>query len=195
MVGYVKTNDMTGLKNYYKGLESDCQRVNNLATLNPNIINNSGIYNLLNSKYHKADEKNIKINLEFFLDLNTLNMDTYEFSRIFGILLDNAIEAASESDEKVINVVFRNEEIKNRQIVIVENSYKDKNIDMDMIFKKGVSSKSEHTGLGLWEVRNVVKKHDNLNLYTHKNNKFFIQQLELYYPVNKKIQTKEVVLK
>ena len=29
---------------------------------------------MLSSKYHEADSKNIKINLEFFLDLNTLNM-------------------------------------------------------------------------------------------------------------------------
>lgn len=38
--GYVRTNDMEGLKNYYLELEDDCQRVNNLYLLNPEIINN-----------------------------------------------------------------------------------------------------------------------------------------------------------
>lgn len=38
--GYIKTNDMEGLKNYYSQLEDDCQRVNNLYILNPNIVNN-----------------------------------------------------------------------------------------------------------------------------------------------------------
>lgn len=38
--GYVRTNDMEGLKNYYVQLEDDCQRVNNLYLLNPEIINN-----------------------------------------------------------------------------------------------------------------------------------------------------------
>ena len=33
--GYVKTNDLEGLKNYYKQLEDDCQKVNNLYLLNP----------------------------------------------------------------------------------------------------------------------------------------------------------------
>lgn len=38
--GYVRTNDMEGLKSYYLQLEDDCQRVNNLYLLNPEIINN-----------------------------------------------------------------------------------------------------------------------------------------------------------
>lgn len=38
--GYVKTNDMNGLKKYYIQLEEDCQKVNNLYLLNPEIINN-----------------------------------------------------------------------------------------------------------------------------------------------------------
>lgn len=38
--GYVKTNDMDGLKKYYIQLEEDCQKVNNLYLLNPEIINN-----------------------------------------------------------------------------------------------------------------------------------------------------------
>lgn len=179
--GYVKTNDMEGLKKYYYQLEDDCQRVNNIATLSPEIINNPGVYAILSSKYHKADEKNIKINLEFFLDLNTLNMKIYEFTRIFGILLDNAIEATSECEEKLINIKFRNEPNKNRQLVIVENTFNDKNLNIDKIFQKGVSGKENHTGLGLWEVRKILKKNNNLNLYTKKDNNLFIQQLEIYY--------------
>lgn len=139
--GYVKTDDMEGLKKYYYQLEDDCQRVNNIATLSPEIINNPGVYSILSSKYHKADEKNIKINLEFFLDLNTLNMKIYEFTRMFGILLDNAIEATSECEEKLINIKFRNEPNKNRQLVIVENTFNDKNLNIDDIFQKGVSGK------------------------------------------------------
>lgn len=39
--GYVNTEDMDGLKKYYSQLEDDCQRVNNLYILNPEIINNT----------------------------------------------------------------------------------------------------------------------------------------------------------
>ena len=179
--GYIKTNDMKGLEKYYSQLEEDCEKVNNLYILNPDIINNPGIYNLLTTKYSEAVEKGIKVNLTFLLDLNNLHMKIYEFARMLGILLDNAIEAASESDEKVLNIVFRNDSKNNRNIVLIENTYKDKNVNIDEIFNKGVTGKENHTGLGLWEVKQILKKNNNINLYTNKNDTYFSQQLEIYY--------------
>lgn len=179
--GYIKTDDMQGLQKYYYQLEEDCQKVNNLYILNPDIINNPGIYNLLATKYNEADEKNIKINLTFLLDLNDLHMKIYEFARILGILLDNAIDAASEADSKIINIVFRNEAKNKRNIILVENTFKDKNVDLNEIFNKGVSGKENHTGLGLWEIREILKKNNNVNLHTTKNENYFSQQLEIYY--------------
>ena len=178
--GYIGTNDMEGLKTYYSQLLGDCQKVNNLYTLSPEVINNPAIYSLLTSKYHKADELGIKINLEVFLNLNELNMKIYEFTRALGLLMDNAIEAASECDEKIINVEIRKDFKVNRQLLIIENTYKEKDVDLDKIYEKGYSSKPNNTGLGLWEVRQIMKKNNNLNLYTTKNDEFFNQQLEIY---------------
>ncbi len=179
--GYIKTNDMEGLEKYYSQLQEDCSKVNNLYILNPDIINNPGIYNLLTTKYSEAEEKEIKVNLTFLLDLNELHMKIYEFARILGILLDNAIDAASECDEKILNIVFRNESKNNRNIILIENTYKDKDVDLNQIFNKGISGKENHTGLGLWEIRKILKKNNNVNLYTNKNEKYFTQQLEIYY--------------
>lgn len=179
--GYIKTNDMEGLEKYYSQLQEDCSKVNNLYILNPDIINNPGIYNLLTTKYSEAEEKGIKVNLTFLLDLNELHMKIYEFARILGILLDNAIDAASECDEKILNIVFRNESKNNRNIILIENTYKDKDVDLNQIFNKGISGKENHTGLGLWEIRKILKKNNNVNLYTNKNEKYFTQQLEIYY--------------
>lgn len=179
--GFIRTNDMEGLKKYYLELEDDCQRVNNLYILNPEVVNNDGIYNLLTKKYYEADSKDIKVNITFLLDLSKLNMKIYEFARILGILLDNAIEASSECKEKIINISFRDDTKNSRQLVTIENTYNDKNIDTEKIFEKGISGKENHTGLGLWEVRKIIKKSDNINLFTTKNEKLFIQQLEIYY--------------
>lgn len=179
--GFIRTNDMEGLKKYYLQLEDDCQRVNNLYILNPEVVNNDGIYNLLTKKYYEADSKDIKVNITFLLDLSKLNMKIYEFARILGILLDNAIEASSECEEKLINLTFREDSKNSRQLIIVENTYKNKDVDTEKIFEKGVSGKEEHSGLGLWEVRKIVKKNKNTNLFTTKNEKFFVQQLEIYY--------------
>ena len=179
--GYIKTNDIDGLKSYYSQLEEDCSKVNNLYVLDPDIINNPGVYNLITAKYNEALEKGIKVNLTILLDLNDLHMKIYEFARILGILLDNAIEASSECDEKILNIVFRNESKNNRNIILIENTYKDKDVDIEQIFNKGVSGKQNHTGLGLWEIRQILKKNNNVNLYTNKNEKYFSQQLEIYY--------------
>ena len=183
--GYVSTEDMDGLKQYYSQLLDDCQRVNNLSILSPELINNPAIYSLLTSKYYKAAELGIKINLEIFMDLSTIHMKIYEFTRILGILLDNAIEAASECEEKIINIEFRNDSRVNKQLVIIKNTYQNHELDMSKIFEKGYSTKKdkENHGLGLWEVNQILRKNNNMvELLTNKNDEFFIQQLEITIP-------------
>lgn len=178
--GYVETNDIEGLKKYYRQLLQDCRQVNNLSSLNPNTINNPAVYAVLANKYYKADNLGIKISLESFIDFNKLNMEIYEFTRILGILMDNAIEASSECEEKLINVIIRNDSRQNRQLLIIENTYKDKDVNVDKIYEKGFTTKPHNTGLGLWEVNKIISKHKNLARYTTKTDKYFRQQIEIY---------------
>lgn len=123
------------------------------------------------------------MNLEVFLDLSTLNMKIYEFTRILGILMDNAIEAASDCENKSIHVSFRKEENRSRFVMVIENTYANKDIDINRIFDKDFSTKSKKTnsGLGLWEIRQILKKNNNLDLYTTKNEEYFIQEFSIYY--------------
>ena len=179
--GYIANNDMEGLRQYYSQLSLDCNHINNLSNLNPEKINNSAIFNVLAEKYHKADSKNIKITLESTLDFSNLQMKIYEFTRILGILMDNAIEATSECKEKIIHVYFGDSSDKRMQLVIIENTYANKNVNTETIFQKGYSTKTGNSGLGLWEVRQLLNKNHNLNLFTSKTNDFFRQQLEIYY--------------
>lgn len=97
-----------------------------------------------------------------------------------GILMDNAIEESKECNDKIINVRIFKDTKSSRQILLIENTYKNKKIDTEKIFEKGFSSKANHCGLGLWEIRQILKKHKNLNLYTSKDEKFFKQQFEIY---------------
>lgn len=178
--GYIQVNDMTGLKQYYSEIQKDINKVNTLGSLNPDIINNPAIFILISSKYSKAIEENIEMNINIFLDLNSLNMKIYEFTRILGILLDNSIEAAKECDEKIINIEIRKDTKHNRQLLIIENTYNNKDVDTEKIFEKKYSTKVGNTGLGLWEVRQILKRNNNLNLFTSKTDKYFKQQLEMY---------------
>ena len=178
--GYVETNDLEGLKKYYKQLLQDCNQVNNLESLNPNSINSPAVYSVLANKYYKADNLGIKISLDSFIDFNNLYMGIYEFTRILGILMDNAIEATSECDNKYIHVEIRNDFARNRQLLIIENTYKNIDVDIEKIYEKGYSTKPHNTGLGLWEVENILKKHKNITRFTSKDDKLFKQQIEIY---------------
>lgn len=178
--GFISTNDMLGLKKFYLSLETDYNELNNLYTLNPELISNSGVYNLLNQKYNLAVSNGIKFNLSYFVDINNFNISIYELTRILGILIDNAIDAAKSSHEKILNVSFKSEPKKHRNVIVVQNSYLDKNLDIDDIFRKGITSKVNHTGLGLWEVKKILSKNPNLDLYTSKDDLLFTQQLEIY---------------
>ncbi len=177
--GYILTKDLTGLDKYYKDLVQDSKQVNNLYILNPDIINNDGLYNLLLKKYHEACSKDLEINFTILFDLSELNMKTYEFCRILGILIDNAIEASESSNERIIDILFRKDFKANKQIVLVENSYSNKDVNLSKIYEKGLTSKKEHTGLGLWEVKKILSKYTNCIIKTTKNETLFIQRIEI----------------
>lgn len=178
--GYVQVKDIEGLSKYYSQIQKDINKVNTLGALNPETINNPAVYALISSKYNKALEYGIDMNINIFLNLNNLNMKIYEFTRTLGILLDNAIEASKECDEKVINIEIRKDSARNRQLLIIENTYNNKDVHTEKIYEKNFSTKQGNSGLGLWEVRKILIKNTNLNLFTSKDNKFFKQQLEMY---------------
>lgn len=180
--GYVQTEDFEGLKKYYSQLLSDYQDVNSMGILNPNTINNPAVYSLLTAKYYKANELSIKFNIEIFLDFNKLNIEDYKLTRILGILIDNAIESASECEEKQIYLEMFNGFNSSSQSITIKNTYNNKEIDINKINKKGYTTKTDNSkphGLGLWEVQQIIKKTKNMNLITSKNEEYFIQKIEL----------------
>lgn len=178
--GYIENNDMDGLKKYFNEFKKDCKVTNNLSIINPRIINNPGIYSLLNNKYFKATSSNVTFDIEFFLNLNDIAINMYHLSRILGILIDNAIEEAAKCNDKIVRVSFIKEAKNSRSVIIVKNTYTNKDVDIEKIFEKGLSGKENHSGIGLWEVRKYVKKSNNLDLYTSKDDKYFKQELSIY---------------
>ena len=178
--GFIENNDLIGLKSYFDDIKKDCKITNNLSILNPRIINNPGIYSLLNNKYFKALNSGITFDIDYFIDFNTLKINLYEFSRILGILIDNAIEEAEKCSEKIIRLSFMRENKNNRVVIKIQNTYSNKDVNTEEIFNKGISGKENHSGIGLWEVRNYIKKSKTLDLFTSKDDKFFKQELSIY---------------
>ena len=178
--GFIENEDMPGLKKYFNDVKKDCKITNNIALINPRIINNAGIYSLLNNKYFKAINLGITFEFEFFLNVDNLEVNMYKFSRALGILLDNAIEEAEKCPEKIVKASFIRENRNSRSVITIKNTYLNKDVNIEKIFKKGESGKENHFGIGLWEIQNYVKKSKNLDLYTSKTPDFFIQELSIY---------------
>lgn len=178
--GFIEVEDLNSLKRYYKDLLKDSYNIANIDNLDPEIVNNPSIYSLLSCKYHKAESQNVQMNFNIKTGFDNLDINDYELSRILGILLDNSIEASAECNEKIVNIMLCQDLEHKCNLLVIENTYLNKDIDTIKIFEKAYTTKPENTGLGLWEINKILNKHSNLSLYTTKDSRFFTQQLEIY---------------
>ena len=69
----------------------------------------------------------VQMNIEVMFNVGEIGVDSYDFCVILGILLDNAIEAAKESDEKIVNVKFTaqmEEKLEKSKIKVLNRNWK-----------------------------------------------------------------------
>ena len=147
-------------------------------------IKNPALINLITTKYEFARQNcvNMKIDVKtsFFDGL----ISTYDLCKLLGILLDNAIEAASLSGERIVDFkVIENKKCK-KKIFIIENSYElTKEFNIDKLYNKGYTTKKSELnthGLGLWTVRKIVESNDGIKIKT-KVNERFCQKVEIRF--------------
>ncbi len=129
---------MTNLKNlpkggikglmYYKAAIAQKQKINLTTDVS---IENKGILT-------KLSEKEVRI-----------------LCKLIGIYFDNAIEAAAESRKK--NVTIEIYELKDKVNIVFSNTFK-KHKNMKDRNKKGVSSKGEGRGNGLYFASKLIKE-------------------------------------
>ena len=186
IAGYIANDDMKGLEKYYKSVNKEYDNLNNLAALDPSLINDPALYSLIASKYLLAEQENVNFNVSIKPHFDKIPVSPYILTRILGILLDNAVEAAKNSVEKEIffevTGPFENTKF-TKYVISIKNSYSNKDINIDRTREKGFTSKTEEKGshgLGLWEVNKILNKSDNLNLFTTKTKELFIQDLEIF---------------
>ncbi len=177
--GYIILNDMPALKKYFSKLLKECNYVKNLEILTAQASGSPAIYGVLLNKCRLAEKKDIDMNIDILMDFNKVADKAYCLSRIIGILLDNAIEASSECENKNINVQFMqfgNDPVKR---IIIENTYNDKSFDPSMIFHKDYTTKKGNSGLGLWKVKEMIDKESEMLLQTTTNANMFKQEIEI----------------
>ena len=178
MGAYIKTDNMKELKEYYAKIMNECEETKNSECFRKMVRENPAIFSLLSNKYRVAMEKEIKMNIEIMCNLQEIKNDIYEITRILGILIDNAIEAANECKEhKQIYIQILKDYKLQQNLFIIENTYANKEINLSDIYKKNFTTKKHNSGLGLWKVKKIVSKTKSLKLNTFKGEDYFKQSL------------------
>lgn len=111
------------------------------------------------SKLVECEQLGINLNYEIKSNIEGSYLDDTEITIILSNLLNNAIEATKNSNNKKITLDIRKFE---RYKIQVKNNISGLNIDsreIENFFKKGFSSKGEGRGYGLFNVKKIIKKY------------------------------------
>jgi len=139
-------------------------------------IQDHGLKGILGYKLNHAVSMGIKVQLYVFTPMEFQQIAPLDLCRVIGILTDNAIEAATESQEKELHIVM---ECDNAYAsVIISNTYGEKP-DISKLDKWGYSTKGTHRGLGLYNVNQVLSHYPSITLKTTLENSLFFQELTI----------------
>lgn len=132
--------------------------------------------------FYKVEEMK-KLGIDVYLDIGKFDKKSVilcednlnDLSRILGVYLDNAKEAATLSDKKYVVIELS---IDNGVNFEISNTYKN-NTNIERIGKKGFSTKGIGRGYGLSLVRDVVSKNKNFERERQFKGIFYVQKLKL----------------
>lgn len=145
------------------------------------LLPKGGIKGLMYYKVAVAQKKKVNVTADVSLEskgiLGTLKeKDIRVICKLLGIYLDNAIEAAEETRKKALYIEVY--ELSNKVCFTISNSFKKKS-NFDDRNKKGVSSKGEGRGNGLYFASKVLEANKWLESSQDVVDKFYIQKLTI----------------
>lgn len=177
---YMDADDMDGLKNYFehsimpesKKLDNKNKELSSLSYLGVQELKG-----LVYTKLFHAVNLGILVELDIKEPITQFSMDILDLTRILGIFLDNAIEAAETTKDKKVYIGFAKRE--ENVLVVIRNSCENQQIDMKGIYQLGRSSKGEHRGVGLYQAQRILGKYKNIIHSTGYVETMFSQTLEI----------------
>ena len=143
-------------------------------------IPNGGLKGLIHYKITEMMKKDIKLYVDINDNVNNkrinkyLNDNLHDISKIIGVYIDNAIEAAVESKQRyiIIEAMIEN----NKLDFSISNTYSG-TIDFNSIDKEGYSKKGKGRGYGLSLVQDIINRRKDIDQYREFNGIFFVQHL------------------
>ena len=177
MEGYIVKSENQELKDFFSNkIKRTAERLYESGALelqNLKDIEIEEIKSILLVKLQKMISDGIRVEFEARESIKSIGIDTIVMVRIMGILLDNAIEEARQTQEKMIHVGI----IKEGKDVIfyVSNSCKEETIYSPKMRKRNYSTKGKGRGMGLHNLADFATQHNNLFIETKCENGRFIQ--------------------
>lgn len=176
--GYIESEDMNGLKNYFEqNILPTNERIDqgkyHLQKLSG--IKDPAIKGLVSSKMIYAMNAGLDVFIDIMESVDDIAIKVLDLTRILGIYIDNAIEAALESKQKEIKFNIVKE--KNAVVIVVMNSFVNHNLSVKEMEKKNISTKGDKRGLGLNNVNEILQKYPNINKMTELKDDYFLQTL------------------
>lgn len=127
-----------------------------------------------NIKYYLYVDQNLKDK-----DIESFDLKTYrDLTKLLGVFLDNAIDAALKSEEKEIEVELKDKD--DCLLLTISNTY-DKNTDINKVGKSGFTTKGVGHGFGLSIVKDIAKTNSEIETFSSKESDKFIQTAMIYY--------------
>lgn len=160
-------NDLEGIREYISSMEDFLQT--------PDEVIESGdveMDSLLNYMLARARKEQITVQAK--VSLSDAGRHSFDMNIILGNLLENAIEAARQTEEKKLTVAIKEE--KGVLKIHIENSYNGTLIQKGTRFLTTKKEKELH-GLGLGSVENVVQKYHGEMEIEKENNMFSVRVL------------------
>ena len=137
------------------------------------------IKSLLSAKMIFAHESGIDVTIDIPDRVDRFRMDTVDLARLLGIFLDNAIEAALETEQPQIGLnIIQNEA---GVSVIISNRFREEGVALHRVKQKGFSTKAGHQGIGLSNAQEILRSYDNVLLETTMQRGCFTQHMELAF--------------
>ncbi|WP_281532488.1 sensor histidine kinase [Anaerocolumna aminovalerica] len=175
LMGYIDSEDYIGLKEFYKNeILQESYRLDNLDISYMNYIKNPALKGLVITKILEAQKQGVQFKINVLQDVENMYMKSVDLCRITGILLDNAIEAALLSEEKIVNfgIIEDSEEI----YLIVSNSFAEKPV-ISQIYTEGYSTKGKNRGMGLNIFKSIINNNINVLSNTLIEDDLFMQEI------------------
>ncbi len=134
------------------------------------------VRSLLLSKLTAMGERGVDCRLEVLYPVERVGMDVWDFVRCLGILLDNAAEAALETETPWVEIVLlaQGEALSLR----VSNPYAGR-IDPVKMWEEGWSTKGEGRGLGLPGYQRILEEYRNAGSAASWAGDVFVQDLTI----------------